>query len=648
MKRSALLLLAVAAAPLRCAGQSTAWTNAFDDDDAERSDWTEYATDAAERLAHPLNINLATRTDLQNLGLLNEEQIEDVLSLVFLNGPLRDMAELMALPSIDAHTRLLLGQLFYAEAVDSKRKHSTWKPIKQTLTTRLDIPLYYRRGYSVPASEGGYLGNPLYNKVQYRLSAGKHLSMGLRAEKDAGEPFRNNKGWDSYGGALQLKEMGVVENLVAGDYKLGFGEGLVVNQGYGFGKLYARGASSGIKPHFGSDEVNFMRGAALTLGWEHWHLSFWGSHRRLDATLTDEGEVKTLRTSGLHRTVSEMEGKANTRSSVAGMNVDWGSRGFHLGATAYYQHFNRTLEPGSQLYRAYYPRGDAFFLGGAHYGWRSSWFSFRGETASNGKKRGMATLNQLSWRPSVTTTLSVVQRHYGRNYCSFYGSSLSDCGSVQNETGGMLRLETLLWRRIQWTSYLDVFRNEWPARGETTGRRGQEVLVQASVTLWERHTVLLRYQMKRRGTSDSIPVHHRLRLRYTFQPNAVWALQWLGNLHALEGDVGWSVGQGVRGGTRNKIWRGALSATWFHTPSYATRVYVLEPTLRSSFSYPALSGRGIRAVACGQLSLWDGALRLEVRYAMTRRTDQDTQGSGMDLIRSAWRSDVQVQLSLEL
>ena len=179
----------------------------FNDDDADREDWQQEGEERAERLANPMNINLVTRADLRALGLLDEEQINEILSLVFVNGPLHSMAELMAVPSLDKRLRTLLSRYFYV-AVPETPTRKRWKPVEQQLTTRLDIPLYYRKGYCVSPSKGGYLGTPLYNRVQYRLSAGRHLSVGLRMEKDAGEPFRHNGGWDAYGFAAQLKALG--------------------------------------------------------------------------------------------------------------------------------------------------------------------------------------------------------------------------------------------------------------------------------------------------------------------------------------------------------------------------------------------------------------------------------------------------------
>ena len=445
-----------------------------------------------------------------------------------------------------------------------------------------------------------------------------------------------------------MKALGGVDNLVLGAYKGGFGEGLVINQGYGFGKTSGRRRPGGIKSHFGTDEVNFLRGAAITLKFGHWNLSAWVSHRKLDATLNKDGDVQTLRTAARHRTQSEMNAKRNVRSTNAGLHLDWQHRGFQVGATAYWQHYNRRLSPGTQLYRAFYPRGRSFFIGGIHYGWSNTWFTISGETATNGKGHGIATLNQVAWRPTPVTTLTVVQRHYGRGYSSFYSSALSDRGSVQNESGGMIRLETELFRRINLLTYFDVFRNEWPARGEKQGRRGQDFLLQTQTQFRKHHALQLRYQLKRRGAPRHLPIHHRIRARYTWQPNTIFTLNTYANLHNISGETGYSLSQSLRHQSKNRRWRETLMATWYRTPSYDSRVYVPETTLRGAFSVPALSGHGIRATLCAQAFLWKKHLRIEARYALTRVLDKAEQGSGMQLLNSPWRNDVQVQLTVKL
>jgi hypothetical protein len=124
-----------------------------------------------------------------------------------------------------------------------------------------------------------------------------------------------------------VRDMGVVSAAVVGDYKLGFGEGLVINNGgFATGKTALMNKpSQGIRAKRSMDEVKYLRGAAATLQFGEVKLITWLSYRRLDASRNNDGTVKTIQTSGLHTTLKELEEKRNLATTVAGGNVTWSS-----------------------------------------------------------------------------------------------------------------------------------------------------------------------------------------------------------------------------------------------------------------------------------------------------------------------------------
>ena len=60
------------------------------------------------------------------------------------------------------------------------------------------------------------------------------LQAGFVAEKDAGEPFWNayHKGYDFYSAHLFLKDINWLKSLAIGDYKMSFGQGLVISNDF--------------------------------------------------------------------------------------------------------------------------------------------------------------------------------------------------------------------------------------------------------------------------------------------------------------------------------------------------------------------------------------------------------------------------------
>ncbi len=624
-----------------------------DDERGDYPEWTAQLEELAYLNAHPIDINRATREDFRKIPLLTDRQIEDIHTYIFLNGSMRSLAELMAVESLDYSTRRYLSLFFYASDKPPERKDTVSVKNLLTragheLTARLDIPLYYREGYMHSPSNGGYNGSPLYNRVQYRLQSMNHLLVGLSGEKDAGEPFTTPLGYDSYGGYFGLKDLKCLRTLIVGDYKLGFGEGLVVNNGFSLGKAYASTPSRGIKANNAVDEYSYFRGAALALRLRNVETTVWVSCRSLDATLNSDGEAQTLITNGYHRTNNELSKKGNLKSLLTGGDISWQAHGFQLGATGYYQHFSLPLTPGDAAYRAYYPRGDKFGVLGAHYGYGNRWFVFSGETAYSTERGGVGTVDKLVWTVSQNYKLTGLLRYYQKQYYSFYASSLSENSRVQNETGGMLKLDAQPLSNWTLLAYADFFHNPWPRYQMTHSSSGQDFLISNEWRLNAHHQLSARYQLKRKESRDVMVTNHRLRLRYTAQPNTQLRLQSIFNLHALEGEAGASVTQNIRYKFKRKGNSVAAVLTYFHTPDYASRVYVSEPALRSSYSNAALYGHGLRFAAAGACTLWHGLLTMEAKYGCTCYFDRTEQSSAMQTIFSRWKNDIQVQIRINV
>ena len=622
-----------------------------DDQYAEEETWSQQMEELAQLAAHPMDINTATREQLQQLPFLSDEQIEEIHTYIFLHGGMRSLGELMAISSIDLRTRRFLSLFVSANVWPYERKDSTnlksmLKHSHHELSTRVDIPFYYRLGYSYPPEQGGYKGNPLYHNLRYRLTSGKHLEAGLSAEKDQGEAF--DKGWDSYGGYVALHDIGVLRTLSIGDFRLGFGEGLVVNSGFSTGKSsMMTQPSQGIRAKRGLDEYNYFRGVATTLGGKHFNGSVWLSYRLLDASLREDGTVNTILTNGLHRTQSELDRKRNLKSTMAGGNLTWKNHGFHAGLTGYYQRFHRDLSPGEAVYRRIYPSGRDFGVIGANYGYSHLWFKVSGETAYSTENGGWATLHRASWKISPKYMLTASHRFYSYKYYSFYASALSENSRVQNESGAMLRLDASPTGQLNLVAYFDFFYNPWPRYSLTHSSQGQELMAQAEYQIRRKNTLGVRYQLKRKEESDQMRLHNRLRLQYTRMQGKWWRLQSTLLMHSVDDcGVGWALSQRMK---FQKEGAGVSALlTYFNSPDYKTRLFQYEPLLAKMFLFPSYYGKGFRLATTAHYSFWKQRLTAEILYSITRYTDRESQGSGMQLIDSPWKQDLSLQLRFRI
>ena len=186
------------------------------------------------------------------------------------------------------------------------------------------------RGYDLGPDDGQnfYLGSPDRFYTRFRQRYGNQLSIGLTAEKDPGEAFfrANNRkrGFDFYSAHFFLRGVSRrVKAVAIGDYNISFGQGLILFNGFGFGKSaqatnIARGGPT-LRPYTSVSEFNFFRGAATTLAFgDRTELTVFASRRGRNANLVsptdtipkDEARlgVTSLNTTGLNRTPGEVGG----------------------------------------------------------------------------------------------------------------------------------------------------------------------------------------------------------------------------------------------------------------------------------------------------------------------------------------------------
>lgn len=402
--------------------------------------------DAYERLSdlaeHPINLNNATREELEQLPFLSKQQIEDMMEYIDMYAPLRSMGELAMIESLDFKHRQLLA---YFVTIDKEyeKKFPTLSNIckygRNELLLTGKIPFYQRKG-----DKNGYLGYPYQHWLKYQFSYGQYLKIGVVGAQDAGEPWfaGNNKwGYDYYSFYVQIQKWGRIKSLVLGRYRTKFGLGVAMNREFSFGKLATLSSlgnlTNAIRGHSSRSEANYLQGAATTIellpGLD---VTAFVSYRKRDCTLNkNNATVATIVTSGYHRTLNEMKRKHNTSEFVVGSHVQYFRNGFHVGLTAFFAIFNRALQPKTnQIYRQFSPQGKYFWNTSIDYGYISRKLNIQGETATS-NNGAMATVNAINYLCKPNWSVTAVQRFYSYKYYSLFGRSFSDGGHCQNESG---------------------------------------------------------------------------------------------------------------------------------------------------------------------------------------------------------------------
>ncbi|MDE6347888.1 MAG: helix-hairpin-helix domain-containing protein [Bacteroides sp.] len=633
----------------------------------EASDWEDELEELSQRLQEPLNLNTATRQQLEQFPFLTDLQIENLLAYVYVHGQMQTVYELQLVEEMDKRTIELLLPFVCVQAVEKVKKYPDMNTLleygKHEALARLDVPFYTRKGY-----EKSYLGPSLYHSLRYAFRYGDYLQLGVTAEKDAGEPMfalHNRKGYDYYSPYLLLKNLGRLKALALGNYRLSFGQGLVLSTDFRMGKTFsistAEHRAGGIRKHSSTDEYNYFRGAAATVSLlPSLDFSAFYSHRSLDGTLK-EGEITSIYKTGLHRTQKEADKTGAFALQLTGGNITYEKNKWKLGMTGIYYFFNRPYEPKLDKYARYNLHGKAFYNIGMDYRYRLGRLSWTGEAAVG--SRGYALLNRWKYNVSTDYQLLLVHRYYAHDYWALFGRSFGEGSLPQNENGWYLAAEAAPWARWKFFASLDLFSFPWWRYRISRPSQGTDGMFQSTYSPRRFLSMYLNYRFKRKerdvtgtgGAFISPTYHHRLRYRLTYTPGSFTLRTTLDYNHFRQQDIGkhrferrqgWGCTQSCAYAFPRFPLSLSVQGTYFHTDDYDSRIYASERGLLYTFYTPSFSGRGFRCSAVARYD-WNRHIMLLVKFGETVYQDRETIGSGDDLIRGNRKGDLQMQLRVK-
>lgn len=654
------------------------------DEESEYTAWEYLYDELCELHEHPFNINNSTKEQLEQLPFLTAAQVENILAYLYSYGPMQTLGELQLVGEMDFDTRQLLSFFVYAGNVAERKKPLSLKNIfrygKHEMITRVDIPLYERAGYKTYSDSilqrypnRKYAGDPYYHSLRYQFHYGNKVFAGLVAEKDAGEPFftGNKKGYDFYSFYFMLKDIGPLKALLLGNYRLSFGQGLVMNTDFSLGKMAALSSigslNKGIRKHSSTGEDNYFRGVAAAYRLGRLVITAFYSNKKQDATLKQDSSVMinpfitSFKTDGYHRTPLEISKKNNTSNELFGSNLTYSNKGFHVGATGVYNVFNRMLKPGDEMYKKYYPRGAEFYTYGTDYSYFHHRFTLAGETAYC-KGGGVATMNSFQFQLVRDYKVILIQRYYSKEYNALYANAFSESSGVQNESGVYIGVEATPLKRIKMTGYIDFFRFPYlKYQASIPSSRGIDGVWQSVWTPNKRMSFFLKYRYKNKGKDFTlkdtkkkgidVEVQQKFRFQWQYIPVEMWWIKTTFDyaqvdFMAQDSDCGYMVTQNVSYKPISFPVGFDLAVAYFHTDSYDSRLYMYEKGMLYSFSFPSFYYRGMR---------WAAVVRYDMnehftvigKYGSTRYFDRESIGSSQQKIEGNLKQDIQLQVRMK-
>lgn len=655
---------------------------------AQQANWREYVEQLAEEEEmneatieniyqellqlenNPLDLNRITREQLERIPLISFDEMTAIIDFVEKNRPLYTVFELRNVPYLNLETVERIVPFFYAgdgaPPGISRSPSGIFRGGQQELQFRLDKTVTPRAGYGNFSDSildlypnRKYRGEDFYTSLRYSFRYREKIQMGFTAEKDAGEPFLKQgypRGYDHYGLHLIVRDIGILEKVALGDYRLSFGQGLILNNDFIISKSWSTESiarrTQQPKRHFSTAEYGFFRGAAAVAAMGDFAITAFYSNKGIDTNLTEEGKITSFKNDGLHRTPSEIEKKKNSREEVTGGNINYRRERFQAGISGLYHTYSRMYSPTLRGYNLYYLRDSTNVNASIDYSYQLPGFIFAGETAIS-RNGSVATIHTMQYRLSSDLSFSVLHRYFPISYQALYGQAFSEGSAVCNERGLFFGTQFKPFRRFTVNSYLDIVHYPWLKYGVDIPSNALDFYLLATYTLSRQSSLDIRYKYKRKEKNMSWPDENsttvlpyatqKIRLRYDHASKSGWEFRTTADMtHYSEKhfptENGYMLSQNISYRGKKAI-TGDFYLAFFDAATYDVRLYSYERNLLNSFYMPSFYGKGMRLALSAKYNV-SSSLILSVKAGHTRYFNRETIGSGTELIDSNGRTDL--------
>jgi len=650
--------------------QNTEWMNYLEEmaeqDEVDEASIELLYEELSSLCENPLNINTLKKDQLERLPFLSEKQIEEILYYIYKYGPLPELSEIKNVENLDWQTLNYLLPFLYAGEPE-KKDYFQWKNLfryaKQEVLTRSDYTFQEKAGYRKSEEEkqknpsNYYLGEPYYLSFRYGYKFQNKVLFGIAGEKDAGERLwkEDAKGFDHYAFNLNIKEIGVLKDLHIGDYRLSYGEGLVLNTQFSMGKtsdvVNLGQRNLGIKRHASPNENNYFRGIAARFRMKSIDFDFFVSRRSHDAN-SDSASIFTVKTDGYNRTGKDLDKRKTALVQTLGTNIQWRNENMTVGVVStIYSFGGKELNPESQPYNLYYLRDKNHGNLGIHYQYQDRYLTFKGETAMD-KNKKLASLNHLILQPNNQISLSLSVRNYPKDYNAFFGKAFGEGSTVQNESGVYTGIRIQPGAKWEIHSYMDFFRFPWLRYGINSPSSGKDFLLGVTYRKNSDSYLYFRYKYKEksknqiqddaRNTFVTPYRQHRFQQQFNYTYSERFNMKSrLDYTIYEEKDIrtGWAISQNFSFIPDKDRMQWDVGMTYFHTDDWSTRISAYEKNVLYAFSFPTYAGEGLR---CYSVLKWkiQKQLTLYLKLSNTHYFDRVLIGSGLEEIEGYNKSDV--------
>lgn len=630
-------------------------------------------------LENKLDLNQATKEELQSLQLLSDIQINDLIKHIEDQGKLITIYELQTLNTWDMQT---IERVLPFVSVDEKISNfqfslaNAFREGKFEWINRMDPLIDKPVGYSDSlqnSTSQGYVGKPFGTYSRLRFQYGTNLSIGAIASSDPGEAFfrsPNKKGFDFYSIHGFYKGGKYIRSVALGDYHVQIGQGLNLWTNYAFGKSADIGTiirnPVGLKPNLSADENHFLRGGAIDFGVGKWHLLLFASSKKRDGNIEYDSVLKkdiltSIDLSGLHRTQNELEKHNQFSENIVGANLGLKLRNLDLGGAFVDQYYSQYYSPSLKPYNQFDFRGNHQTTGSIDYKYTFRNFILYGELSHSFINQKKALVQGVGMAFNQFLSMNLFYRKFDIGYYSFYNSGVSEGTNLSNEQGFYYGLTLTPNKKWQLQGYMDLFQFPWLRFQIDAPSKGEEYLAQLTWSPSKTTQVYGRYRYIRKQQNSSelqsvsalenqiqenIRLHAQIQLSESFQfRSRIEQVRWNSPSEGIQKGI--SLQQDIIYKTINTPLDITLRYALFDTDSWNSRIYSYESNPLYVYGNQVYYGKGSRYYILIHYNV-NRIIDFWIRYGALIYSDKNEISSGSQTILSNRQREITFQMRMQI
>ncbi|MCQ2285728.1 MAG: hypothetical protein MJZ76_02505 [Bacteroidales bacterium] len=618
-----------------------------------------------------IGVNSMTAEAALKILHLTDYQYYQLLLYVEQYGPIVSVAELYAIEGFTPNDIQRIVPWIEINSIVKRKPFSRFfQNSRNELLLRYGQIMERQKGYE-KGTEKNYLGSPQKLAFRYSFETNDLFSFGIAGEKDAGEEFfrgTQKQGFDFYSFHIELKNINILRKLVIGDYKMNFGQGLIIGSSLmgskGGGAGNCRKFTTGTRAVTALNESDIFRGISVEIGNAKINGTLFYSHRFYDGKISQNDEEDSffdgsLSTNGYHRTENEMIKKNVLRNRSYGFHFQINRRIFRIGLQGIRTEFEKPLSISDVLYQKYRFSGRSSCNLSIDYQLILKKYVLFGEFASDDKLH-LAVLQGLLMELDPRIKCSMLFRFYSKQFIALSGSGFAESAFHQGEMGLYFASDIILSTKTTMSLGTDFYQLNWLQYNVDAPQFGCDFNAKWSFTLSRYSQLIFRYDYHPKFKNDKTKfvneIQQQNRHRVKLSVNST-LLSWMNvkteaDLLINKDHFNKQTRLGILlfqdfGMSFDKIGLDLkLRIAYFDTDSYDERLYAYENDVLYCFSSNAHFGTGIRGFLLFKYG-WKW-FSISLRIARTYYIDRLIIGSGLEQINSPHKTELKAQLVLKL